>query len=89
MTKRRAVSSNGATLDPVADTLANLELIKSAMEAVLRADPTKLAPLSKRWSELVAELVAFQGEDTEAVFDPLEALLNGSAAVTPITNRQP
>jgi hypothetical protein len=82
--KRRVVSSNGAVLDPVADTLANLELVKAATAAVLSADPTKLGSLSKRWSELVAELVAFQGDDTEVPADPLEALLDGSATVTPI-----
>jgi hypothetical protein len=87
--RRRPPTSSAALPDPVADTLANLELVRKAAAAVLSADPTKLAPLSKRWSELVAELVAFEAEDAAPVADPLEALLGGAATVIPITTRQP
>lgn len=50
----------------------NLRLIESAMVEV---DPTKLAPLSKRHSELLAELASMTSEVKEV--DPLDEFLSG------------
>lgn len=44
-------------LDARAELLANMALVKKAMEAIAEADPLKIVTLSKRHSELVEELV--------------------------------
>lgn len=43
------------------ELLANLKLVKAAMQKVTETDPLKIVPLSKRHSELLAELKAFAG----------------------------
>ena len=50
----------------------NLRLIESAMVEV---DPSRLAPLSKRHSELLAELASMTSEVKEV--DPLDEFLSG------------
>lgn len=44
-------------VDARAELLANMALVKKAMEAIAEVDPMKIVQLSKRHSELVAELV--------------------------------
>lgn len=61
-------------LDQRAELVENLELVKTAMESVARDDPSKLGPLSKRRSEIVTEIAAFDGAGTAEV-DPFDAFL--------------
>jgi hypothetical protein len=53
----------------------NLLLIERAMEIVAAMEPSKLAPLSKRHSELLAELEGLNGSAKQE--DPLDAFLSG------------
>jgi len=48
-------------MDARAELLANMALVKKAMEAIAEADPLKIVQLSKRHSELVDELVRVTG----------------------------
>jgi hypothetical protein len=48
-------------VDARAELLANMALVKKAMEAIAEADPLKIVQLSKRHSELVEELVKVSG----------------------------
>ncbi|PRI10928.1 hypothetical protein [Leucobacter massiliensis] len=48
-------------VDARAELLANMALVKRAMEAIAEADPLKIVQLSKRHSELVEELVKVSG----------------------------
>lgn len=48
-------------VDARAELLANMALVKKAMEAIAEADPLKIVTLSKRHSELVDELVKVSG----------------------------
>jgi hypothetical protein len=48
-------------VDARAELLANMALVKKAMEAIAEADPLKIVTLSKRHSELVEELVKVSG----------------------------
>jgi len=48
-------------VDARAELLANMALVKKAMEAIAEADPLKIVQLSKRHSELVDELVKVSG----------------------------
>ncbi|WP_067198909.1 hypothetical protein [Microbacterium sp. XT11] len=48
-------------VDARAELLANMALVKRAMEAIAEADPLKIVQLSKRHSELVDELVKVSG----------------------------
>ncbi|UGS27590.1 hypothetical protein K8F61_05215 [Microbacterium resistens] len=48
-------------VDARAELLANMALVKKAMEALVDADPMKIVTLSKRHSELVDELVKVSG----------------------------
>lgn len=50
-----------ADVDARAELLANMALVKKAMEAIAEADPLKIVTLSKRHSELVDELVKVSG----------------------------
>ena len=52
----------------------NLRLIEAAMVDV---EPAKLAPLSKRHSELLAELAAASGSDEKKGEDPFDAFFSG------------
>jgi hypothetical protein len=61
----------------------NLELVTAAMEHVAEAEPAKLAPLSKRHSELLSELATLDGSDVKE--DPFDAFLAGGN-VTGITS---
>ena len=79
-----ALGAAGADLDALAETRSNLELVKRASLAVLRADPSKLAPLSKRWSELGDELVPLQAPPLAAEIDPVDAMFGEGATVTSI-----
>lgn len=48
-------------VDARAELLANMALVKRAMEAIAEVDPMKIVQLSKRHSELVDELVKVTG----------------------------
>lgn len=48
-------------VDARAELLANMALVKKAMEAIAEVDPMKIVTLSKRHSELVDELVKVSG----------------------------
>jgi hypothetical protein len=61
----------------------NLELVTAAMEQVATEEPSKLAPLSKRHSELLSELALLDGSDVKE--DPFDAFLAGGN-VTGITS---
>jgi hypothetical protein len=52
------VADEKVDLDARAELLANMKLVRAAMQKVTEADPLKIGPLSKRHSELVAELRA-------------------------------
>jgi hypothetical protein len=68
---------------PSGDRVANLRwslgLIVSAMDRVVIDDPSKLAPLSKRHSELLAEIAALDGSG--AVEDPFDAFLSSGNVI--------
>lgn len=49
-----------ADLDPVEETLDNLDAIKDAIAWARTEDPARLGPLSKRKSELIQELLALK-----------------------------
>lgn len=72
-------------VDARAELLANMALVKKAMEAIAEADPMKIVQLSKRHSELVAELVKVNGSapavgDGEAEGgDPFRGIFGGAA----------
>lgn len=72
-------------VDARAELLANMALVKKAMEAIAEADPMKIVQLSKRHSELVAELVKVsgggaQGSAPEAGSgDPFDGIFAGAA----------
>jgi hypothetical protein len=57
----------------------NLELVTKALESVATSEPVKLAPLSKRHSELLTELRAFDGPKVEE--DPFDAFFAGSNVI--------
>ena len=69
----------------------NLELVKASMEFVARAEPAKLAPLSKRHSELLDELRRMDGDTP--VKDPLDAFFDAGASnvigITTAPSRKP
>lgn len=71
-------------VDARAELLANMALVKKAMEAIAEADPLKIVTLSKRHSELVDELVKVSGTrptgDGEAKGgDPFDGIFAGAA----------
>lgn len=71
-------------VDARAELLANMALVKKAMEAIAEADPMKIVQLSKRHSELVAELVkvsgspAAPGGDEAEGGDPFRGIFGGA-----------
>lgn len=70
-------------VDARAELLANMALVKKAMEAIAEADPLKIVTLSKRHSELVDELVKVSGTrptgDGEAKGgDPFDGIFAGA-----------
>jgi hypothetical protein len=67
------------SLDVRGELEENLRLVKAAMRAVAESDASKLAPLSKRHSELVAELAVL--DDSTAREDPFDAFLSGGNVV--------
>lgn len=76
-------------IDPLHEALDNLTYVEDAMEALSAgddADPTKIAALSKRKSELIREIVEYQGGvgDKPAV-DPLQAMLSGGVDLGNVT----
>jgi hypothetical protein len=62
-------------IDTKAELRANLLLIKQSMAVVAASDPAKLAPLSKRHSELLDELARLNEDGAKG--DPLESFLSG------------
>lgn len=69
-------------VDARAELLANMALVKKAMEAIAEADPLKIVTLSKRHSELVDELVKVSGTAPAAApgeADPFAGFFGGSA----------
>jgi hypothetical protein len=72
-------------VDARAELLANMALVKKAMEAIAEADPLKIVQLSKRHSELVEELVKVSGsrpsggERDAGGGDPFDGIFAGAA----------
>lgn len=71
-------------VDARAELLANMALVKKAMEAIAEADPLKIVTLSKRHSELVDELVKVSGlapgaPAASGEADPFAGFFGGSA----------
>ena len=70
-------------VDARAELLANMALVKKAMEAIAEADPMKIVTLSKRHSELVAELVKVSGTapagDDAGGGDPFSGIFAGAS----------
>lgn len=72
-------------VDARAELLANMALVKRAMEAIAEADPMKIVTLSKRHSELVAELVKVSGTapagsgDDAGGGDPFSGIFAGAS----------
>lgn len=64
-----------AAFDRGRDLRWNLELVKVAMQEVAEKDAAKLAPLSKRHSELLLEIEALEGAVKEV--DPFDEFLSG------------
>lgn len=64
-----------AAFDRGRDLRWNLGLVKSAMQEVAEKDAAKLAPLSKRHSELLLEIEALDGAVQEV--DPFDEFLSG------------
>lgn len=70
------------------ELLANLKLVKAAMAKVTETDPLKIVPLSKRHSELLAELRTFAGakqpgasaEGETGEVDPFESIFGAGGA---------
>lgn len=60
-------------LDARAELLANMALVKRAMEAIADADPIKIVQLSKRHSELVEQLVEVATKPAGGSASPGEA----------------
>lgn len=84
-----AGSPTGDEIDVAAELRANLTLIKQSMAIVAASEPAKLAPLSKRHSELLAELASLDDDGEKE--DPLESFLSRnpggpSATVTRIAD---
>jgi hypothetical protein len=76
-------------IDPLHEALDNLTYVEDAMVTLSAgddADPTKIAALSKRKSELIREIVEYQ-KPTEAppAVDPLEASLANGASLDNVT----
>jgi len=57
----------------------NLKLVSDALEKVALDEPAKLAPLSKRHSELLNELRSFDGPEVKE--DPFDAFFAGSNVI--------
>lgn len=74
-------------VDARAELLANMALVKKAMEAIAEADPLKIVQLSKRHSELVDELVKVSGTvlagSSEKEADPFAFLGNAARGSAP------
>ncbi|MGX1932053.1 hypothetical protein [Microbacterium resistens] len=72
-------------VDARAELLANMALVKRAMEAIAEADPMKIVTLSKRHSELVEELVKVSGARSASGGgdagggDPFRGIFDGAA----------
>lgn len=72
-------------VDARAELLANMALVKKAMEAIVDADPMKIVALSKRHSELVEQLVKVggerpaSGERDAGGGDPFDGIFAGAA----------
>lgn len=64
-------------IDMRAELEANLLLIKQSMALVAASEPAKLAPLSKRHSELLAELASLDDDGEKE--DPLESFLSSDS----------
>lgn len=65
-------------IDPLEETLDNLDAIKDAIAWARAEDPSKLGPLSKRKSELIAEIIAYGGEFKDPEQKPkMEQILDG------------
>lgn len=81
------------TVDARAELLANMALVKKAMEAISEADPLKIVQLSKRHSELVDELVRVSGTTpatatAEGEGDPFAFLGNAARGPAPAPRKQ-
>jgi hypothetical protein len=81
------VADEKVDLDARSELLANMALVRAAMEKVTEADPLKIGPLSKRHSELVAELRALGAAppaggpvETPREADPFEQLFGPGGA---------
>ena len=74
-------------VDARAELLANMELVKRAMQAIAEADPLKIVQLSKRHSELVEELVRVSGpvppSESSGEADPFAFLGNTARGPAP------
>ena len=73
-------------VDARAELLANMALVKRAMEAIAEADPLKIVQLSKRHSELVEELVKVSGStpsNSVEEADPFAFLGNAARGPAP------
>lgn len=70
-------------IDPLAETLDNLDTIKAAIEWAKESAQERLGPLSKRRSELIAEIIAYGGEMKDPEQKPeMEKLLDSPNEVS-------
>jgi hypothetical protein len=83
--------SKNRVIDPLHEALDNLTYVEAAMVALSagdEADPTKIAALSKRKSELVREIVEYQKAAEDPIIpqvDPLDAALSGGVTLDNVT----
>lgn len=77
--RREAPEVPPATRTRVERLQWGLSLVEAAMAHVSGEEPAKLAPLSKRHSELLAEIEALEGATVKEV-DPFDEFLSGDAS---------
>jgi hypothetical protein len=84
---REPAPAESEQVDVKAELLANLALVRAAMAVVALEDPKRLAPLSKRHSELLTEVKTVGAADSGEA-DPFDAFLGGPAGLPTTTPRK-